>query len=205
MSEQGRVLGSGRTTRLRLAALILVAGLALIVAAALLYTKPWQGNSSGADSDWRLTLVGRDGDQRVLSLKDVKAMPASEGLGGFFTTTGQVRGPFQVKGVGIEALCDLVGGIGESDLLFVSAADNYSSVFDHGQVSGDLPAYDPVTMKEVPHQQLELILIYEQNGKRLSADDGKPLRLAIVGRDSLLTEGFYWVRWVNRIEVIRSD
>jgi DMSO/TMAO reductase YedYZ molybdopterin-dependent catalytic subunit len=46
--------------------------------------------------------------------------------------------------------------------------------------------------------------MYEQDGKPLSEDDGKPLRLAVAGDDRLLTEGFRWVRWVDRIEVIPS-
>jgi DMSO/TMAO reductase YedYZ molybdopterin-dependent catalytic subunit len=202
MSEWEKGPKLSRTTNPCLATILVVVGLALIVAAALLYAKPWQGNSG--DSDWSLTLVGPDGDQRVLSLKDVKAMLASEGTGGFFTTTGQIRGPFQVKGVAVEDLCDLVGGIGESDSVFVSAADGYSSVFDHDQASGDLPAYDPATMREVPHGELRLILMYKQDGKPLPDDDGKPLRLAIIGGEGLLTEGFYWIRWVDRIDVIHG-
>ncbi len=205
MSEREEGPKLGRISRPRLAALFLVVGLTLIVAAALLYASPWERDASGGDIDWSLTLVGRDGDERVLSLKDVKAMPASKGTGGFFTTTGQVRGPFQVKGVGIEDLCDLVGGIGESDSVYVEGADGYSSVFDHDQVSGNVPAYDPATMKEVAHGELRLILMYKQDGKPLSDDGGKPLRLAIVGSEGLLTEGFYWVRWIDRIEVIRHN
>ena len=204
MSKQDRDPRSGNTAGLRQAAPFLVVGLILILAAVLLYAQPWEGDASDEDMDWSLTLIGGNGDQRILSLRDIKAMPASEGSGGFFTTTGQVRGPFQVKGVEIEDLCDLVGGMSESDSLFVSAVDGYSSVFEYDQVAGNLPTYDPATMKEVPHEDLGLILMYEQNGKPLSADDGKPLRLATVGSESLLTEGFYWVRWVDRIEVIHN-
>jgi hypothetical protein len=29
-----------------------------------------------------------------------------------------------------------------------------------------------------------------------------PLRIAVVGDKALLTEGHYWVKWVNKIEVI---
>jgi hypothetical protein len=28
--------------------------------------------------------------------------------------------------------------------------------------------------------------------------------LAVVGRDALLTEGVYWVKWVDKIEVIHK-
>ncbi len=202
MSGAGKGQGPGSGGRLRLAAALALVGILLVAAAALLYARPWEGRSATEDPDWRLTLVGRDGNEKALTLQDVKAMPAREGSGGFFTTTGQVRGPFEVRGVGLEDLCDLVGGIGESDLVFISASDGYSSVFDHDQIAGGFPAYDPETMKEVPHGQLRLTLMYEQDRDSLSDDDGRPLRLAITGTESLLTEGFYWVRWVDRIEII---
>jgi DMSO/TMAO reductase YedYZ molybdopterin-dependent catalytic subunit len=135
-------------------------------------------------------------------LAEIKAMPSSEGLGGFFTSVGVVNGPYEVKGVTLEYLCGLVGGMTPSDLVFVSSADGYSSVFDYDQVGGNLPTYEPQTMREVPHGELRVILIYEQDGQPLSHESGKPLRLAVAGSESLLTEGFHWVKWVNRIEVV---
>jgi DMSO/TMAO reductase YedYZ molybdopterin-dependent catalytic subunit len=68
---------------------------------------------------------------------------------------------------------------------------------------GDFITYDPKTMKEVPHGELKLVLMYELEGKPLSQDGGKPLRLAIIGKDGLLTEGNMWLKWVNRIEVMK--
>jgi len=191
-----------QTGRLCRALPILVIGLICIVAAVLVYFQPWSG--SEADIKWNLTLIGSNGDNVTLSLDDIKAMKSTTAQGGFFTTTGVINGPYDVKGVSIEDVCDLVGGMGPSDLVFVSAADGYSSVFDYDQVSGNLPTYDPVTLKEMPHEKLGLTLVYEQDGKPLSYDDGKPLRLAVVGSESLLTEGFYWVKWVDRIEVIHQ-
>lgn len=201
MSEQKQEPNKRQTSRLRKAMPVLIVGLLCIVAAIVVYAHPWQRD----DIKWNLTLVGSNGDNVTLNLDDIKAMKSTTAQGGFFTTTGVINGPYDVKGVSIEDLCDLVGGIGPSDLVFVSATDGYSSVFDYDQVSGNLPTYDPVTLKEVPHEKLGLILIYEQDGKPLSYDDGKPLRLAVVGSESLLTEGFYWVKWVDRIEVIHQD
>jgi DMSO/TMAO reductase YedYZ molybdopterin-dependent catalytic subunit len=172
----------------------------------LVYVHPWSG--SAADVEWNLTLVGSNGDNVTLSLKDIKALESTTGQGGFFTTTGAIHGPYDVKGVSIENLCDLVGGLGPSDGVLVLAVDGYSAFFEHDEVEGNIPTseYDPVTgnLKEVPHENLGLILMYEQDGKPLSDDDGKPLRLAVAGDDRLLTEGFRWVRWVDRIEVIHN-
>ena len=48
-------------------------------------------------------------------------MEPTTAQGGFFTTTGVVHGPYEVKGVSIEDLCELVGGLGPSDGVLVSA------------------------------------------------------------------------------------
>ena len=48
--------------------------------------------------------------------------------------------------------------------------------------------------------------MYEQDGKTVPQNDGKPLRLAIVTPDTdLLTEGHYWVKWVDEIEVVKLE
>jgi len=193
-----------RTSRLRKVVPILILGLICIVAAVLVYAHPWSG--SAADIEWNLTLVGSNSENVTLSLKDIKALEPKTGQGGFFTTTGVIHGPYNVKGVSIADLCELVGGMGPSDGVMVSARDGYSAFFEHDEVEGNIPTseYDPATgnLKEVPHENLGLIVMYEQDGKPLSDDDGKPLRLAVAGDDRLLTEGFRWVRWVDRIEVI---
>jgi DMSO/TMAO reductase YedYZ molybdopterin-dependent catalytic subunit len=194
------------TGRLRKVVPILILGLICIVAAVLVYVHPWSG--SEADIEWNLTLVGSNGENVTLSFKEIKALESTPGQGGFFTTTGVVHGPYDVEGVSIEDLCDLVGGLGPSDGVLVTAVDGYSAFFEHDEVEGNIPTseYDTATgnLKEVPHENLGLILMYEQDGKPLSDDDGKPLRLAVAGDDRLLTEGFRWVRWVDRIEVIHN-
>jgi DMSO/TMAO reductase YedYZ molybdopterin-dependent catalytic subunit len=196
------------TRRLRRALPVLCLGLICIVAAVLVYAHPWQGDDSESDVEWSLTLVGSNGENVTLSLKDMKAMESTTSQGGFFTTTGVVHGPYDVKGVRIEELCDLVGGLGPSDGVLVSAVDGYSAFFEHDEVGGNISTYEysaaTSDLKEVPHENLWLTLMYEQDGKPLSDDDGKPLRLAVAGDDRLLTEGFRWVRWVDRIEVIHN-
>ncbi|MGI9952716.1 molybdopterin-dependent oxidoreductase [Moorellaceae bacterium AZ2] len=150
--------------------------------------------------DWTLTLIGKEG-AREISFEELTKMPACEGQGGFFTTVGMVNGPFSCKGVLVENLCSLVGGITPEDCLWVWAPDGYSMVFSYEQVKGDFVAYDPQTMKEVPAQDLKMILMYEQDGVFLTEDEGRPLRVAIVSPSYFLTEGHYWVKWVNKIEV----
>lgn len=149
--------------------------------------------------DWNLTLIGDC--EKVLSYNEIKKIPSYEGYGGFFTTVGIVNGPFKCRGVPLDELCNLVGGINASNTLWVSASDGYMMVFTYDQVNGDFITYDPATMREVPHGDLTMILMYEQDGASLPEDCGRPLRFAIVSEDKLLTEGHYWVKWVNKMEI----
>lgn len=148
--------------------------------------------------EWNLTLIGDE--EKVLSYDDIRAMPSYEGHGGFFTTVGSVNGPFKCKGTPLEELCDLVGGINTTDTVRVYASDGYMMVFTYDQVGGDFITYD-MGIREVPHRELEVILMYEQDGGKLPEDCGRPLRVAIVSKDKLLTEGHYWIKWVDKIEI----
>lgn len=159
-------------------------------------------NSSGVEAeqiDWDLTLIGDT--EMILSYNEVIAMSSYEGSGGFFTTVGTINGPFDCKGIPIEELCGLVGGINTSNTIWVSAPDGYLMVFTLDHIKGDFITYDPATMREVPHDELKVLLMYEQDGIILNDEMGGPLRLAIAGSDALLTEGHYWVQSVERIEI----
>ena len=182
---------------------LLVAGILCVVGAVGVYAL--ERDNSQDKVEWNVTLVGAGGEQKTLSYDEIKAMPSYEGWGGFFSTAGIVSGPFKVKGVTIESLCEQVGGVTPSQAVLVSAVDGYSMVFDYDQISGKFDTYDPQTMKPTPHGELKLILMYREDGKPLSHDDGKPLRIATVGTDKLLIEGHFWVKWINKIEVININ
>lgn len=129
-------------------------------------------------------------------------MPSDEGWGGFFTTVGLVNGPFKCRGVLVEELLNLVGGITPEDTLWVSAPDGYTMVYSYEQVKGDFITYAPETLKEVPCADLKMLLMYEQDRAFLTEDGGKPFRLALVSKkDKILSEGHYWVKWINKMEV----
>jgi DMSO/TMAO reductase YedYZ molybdopterin-dependent catalytic subunit len=177
---------------------ISVVCIAVIVAVTVTYTctHPFIDD---ARINWNLTLIGEG--EKMLTFDELRAMPSYEGYGGFFTTVGMINGPFKCKGVPIEYLCTLVGGINGSDMVWVYAPDGYLMVFTYDQCKGCFLTFDTTTLREVPHSELKMILMYEQDGAPLSEDDGRPIRIAIVSEDKLLTEGHYWVKWVNKIEI----
>jgi DMSO/TMAO reductase YedYZ molybdopterin-dependent catalytic subunit len=181
---------------------ILLVGVLLIAAAVVVGVRSSQDPVEAA---WKVTLTGAGGQQKVLSMEEIRNLPSYTGRGGFFTTVGVVFGPCEAKGVLLGDLCQLVGGVSQSDMVMISASDGYSTVFDYDQVMGGFITYDAKTLKEVPHGELKAILMYWQNGKALSKSDGMPLRIAIVGSDGFLTEGNNWVKWVNKIEILKMQ
>jgi DMSO/TMAO reductase YedYZ molybdopterin-dependent catalytic subunit len=153
------------------------------------------------DIDWQLTLVGDE--EIVLDFDEILAMSSYSGRSGFFTSVGIVNGPFDIKGVPLLDLCDLVGGVGPSEYVRVSAVDNYSMVFSYNQLHGEFITYN-TSLHEVENDGLILVLMYEMDGAPLTEDVGRPLRIAIIG-DNVLTEGMYWVKWINKVEILNFD
>jgi len=182
---------------------LVIVGILCVFGAVAVYALQRGNNQDRVE--WNVTLVGDGGEQKTLSYDEIKAMPSYEGWGGFFSTAGVVSGPFKVKGVPLESLCEQVGGVNPSQAVVVSGVDGYSMAFDYDQISGKFDTYDPQTMKPTLNNELELILMYRENGKPLSHDDGKPLRIATASTDKLLVEGHFWVKWVNKIEVININ
>jgi DMSO/TMAO reductase YedYZ molybdopterin-dependent catalytic subunit len=191
-------VGIRRNNRTGLAAVVIALALVLITAVAL-----GCGGSDNPykDINWQLTLIGDK--QVVLNMSDIAAMPSYSGRSGFFTSVGIVNGPFDIKGVSLLDLCDLVGGVNQSEYVRISAVDNYSMVFSYDQMHGDFITYN-TSLHEVNNSGIVLVLMYELDGKPLTQDLGSPLRIALVG-DNVLTEGHNWVKWINKIEVLHFD
>jgi hypothetical protein len=189
--------GGGKEDRKIIGFLFIIAVLGIGAIAAVMYTPPF--GAPEEKINWNLTLIGTA--EKVVTFDELRSMHSYEGYGGFFSTVGIVNGPFKCKGVPVEDLCALVGGINDSNTLWVAASDGYMMVFAYDQVKGDFVTYEPATLKEMSHSHLKMILMYEQEGAPLSEDDGRPLRIAIVSKDKLLTEGHYWIKWVDKMEI----
>lgn len=181
--------------------LILVAGLLLLAGALFLGLQHWSEHNRREPVEWDLVLTGRDGQQVILSYDELQSLPVVETSGGFFSSVGAIHGPYTVKGISLETLLDLVGGMSSSDVLLVAAEDGYSAVFDYEQLHGEVDAFEPDTLRHVPEGDVEFLLIFEQEGEPLDENDGQPLRLAVTSAEGLLTEGHWWVKWVNRLEI----
>jgi DMSO/TMAO reductase YedYZ molybdopterin-dependent catalytic subunit len=151
-----------------------------------------------------LTLVGANGTQRVLHASDIARLTSFTDPGGFETSVGRIGGVGNYTGVKLVSLCALVGGIGVNDSVQVTGSDGYSMVFSYNQTNGNgFVTYDPVTGVRVPNGgPLTLVIAYHKNGANMTHDDGGPLRLVVLGKEGLLTDGHCWVKWVAKIQIL---
>jgi len=150
-----------------------------------------------------LEVIGPEGIE-VLSMEDLKALPATEGYAGIKNSVGQVFPPLPCKGVSLEELCNLVGGIGPDQGVNVVAKDGYAMTLSYDQaIKGDLVLYDPGTGDETTiDQAVTLIVAYEQDGKPIPEDEEGPLRLMGVSpKNNQVIDGHWSVKWVRQVVV----
>jgi DMSO/TMAO reductase YedYZ molybdopterin-dependent catalytic subunit len=160
------------------------------------------GTGPAADdfSSWRLTVNGTT--RAEYTLDQIRALPQTTGNGFAVSTVGIKYGPFTCKGVLLADLLEQVGGISRNNQVWISAPDGYLWVFDYDQVQGQGFITFNESLKEIPSPPLKIILMYEQDGRPLSYDDGGPLRVAIISESpGIVTEGSAWVKWVDTIEI----
>jgi DMSO/TMAO reductase YedYZ molybdopterin-dependent catalytic subunit len=160
-------------------------------------------NPSDDFSTWNLTVNGTS--VSIYTLNQLRALPSTTGHGFAVSTVGIKYGPYICKGVLLTDLLAPSGGIAPVDQVWISAPDGYLWVFDYDQVQGTGFITFNESLKEIPSPSLRILMMYEQDGKPLSYDDGGPLRVAIISDDKgVVTEGSAWVKWVDKIEIKRK-
>jgi DMSO/TMAO reductase YedYZ molybdopterin-dependent catalytic subunit len=183
---------------------LLITGLLIIGALSAGCTGAVAGTDDPALRDWRLNLNGTS--QETLTLNELRQLPAVDGYGYAVSTTGIRFGPYQCRGVDLRDLVNLTGREGPADQVWVSAPDGYLWVFDNEQLGGSGFITFNESLKEIPAPPLRVILMYEQDGKPLTYDEGGPARIAIISAEQgIVTEGSAWVKWVNQIDIHRKE
>ncbi|MDY6932355.1 MAG: hypothetical protein SVJ22_10635, partial [Halobacteriota archaeon] len=152
------------------------------------------------EEEWNLTVIGDT--SKVYTLSEVLNMPSYTAYGGLKKSTGVIVGPYEYEGVNITYLADLVGGISPSDSLKVTASDGYAMSYTYDQIMGNITTYNISTGEPEPDGPLTMVLAYNESGSFIPSYNGGPFRIAFIGPDSPITEGHYWIKYVNKIEVI---
>jgi DMSO/TMAO reductase YedYZ molybdopterin-dependent catalytic subunit len=151
-------------------------------------------------SSWHLTVNGST--RTEYTLDQIRKLPATTGNGFAVSTVGIKYGPYICKGVLLTDLLAPSGGISAGEQVWISAPDGYLWVFDYDQVQGNGFITFNESLKEIPSPPLRILLMYEQDGKPLSYNDGGPMRVAIISEEKgVVTEGSAWVKWVDKIEI----
>ncbi len=161
-----------------------------------------QSASNGNLPSMSITLIGSDGQQKILTEKDILALEPYTSKGGFKSSGGVIHAATEYTGVPVLTLCNLVGGLTNDQTVTVTASDGYTMVYTYDQVNGqDLTTYDPSTGSEkASTQPMKMVAIYFREGAVLTSEE-VPLRIGFLGPEGLLTEGRTWVKMVSKIEV----
>lgn len=177
---------------------------ALLLTGCILFSTAGCGeNGGGGGGSTVLTVV--KGDQSVdYTMTSIKNLPAITGWAGQMSSTGTVSGPFEYKGVALTELLAAVGGITDENAVRVSAKDGYTMTISYRQITeGNFTVIDASTGDEVTSENKPVVFVaYEEDGKAISDTIG-PLRLGIMTSKTQVTEGHWWVKWTQKIEVIQ--
>jgi hypothetical protein len=150
-----------------------------------------------------LTLVGANGQQKILDLDEIAALQSYAATGGYISDKDNTTYFGNFTGVPFLTLLNLVGGITSNENVTVTASDGYQTAFTYQQVHGEgIITFDPNTGVAVqPSQPLTVMVAYYCNGTSLASGTG-PLSVAIVGPEGLLTNGSWWAYLLVKIQVV---
>jgi hypothetical protein len=185
--------------------------IAIIIIIAIAAVVSWQihGLSSNAPKSKvtlpasSLTLVGAEGQQKILNSNKLATLESYTASGGYSGEGVTYVGNF--TGVPVLTLLNLVGGITSGENVTFIGSDGYQVTFTYQQIHGqEIDSFDPNTGAAVqPAQPLTVMVAYYSNDTAIVAGKG-PLTAAIVGPQGLYTDGYWWVYLLVKIEVISA-
>jgi len=174
---------------------------AIIIAVGVFAYYAWWPDENGGETVLTVTY----GVDQVwdYTLDDLKNMEAYTGVGGMVTKT-DVKEPSNFTGIRLKTLIQKLGiGSNTSIAVQITALDGYSQVFNESAINGFVDVYEPSGNLTDATSYPALILAYEENGVRISDEDG-PVRVAFVSESVVYTNSKYWVKQVVQIVMLVS-
>jgi DMSO/TMAO reductase YedYZ molybdopterin-dependent catalytic subunit len=189
--------------------------IALAVVAILLVAIPLgylylQGQNKEEPTSETIVSVVKGLDERNLTLDNMKDMTSVQGTSSYQNRFGNWRGLGEYKGVTLQRMADLVGGMQSGDVMTISASDGYEQNLSYYQVYADA-SYQAV--------QGWIILAYQFNTTEVPDWADGPM-IAVLAPDgafsnvdfnataakdqeylSSTSAGSIWVKNVERIEI----
>jgi hypothetical protein len=113
-----------------------------------------------------------------------------------------IEGPFEFIGVRITTLLEEIENIPENYEIIVTSNDNINFKYNLSQIYGEVTIYNE-TGDIIAGKGAEMILAYKQDGKYITDEDYRPLRLIFANEN--ITGSNIWARMVNSIEIIGQE
>jgi hypothetical protein len=197
-----------KLNRKMLAVIVIVVVVVACASVAAVYLLTAQKTSTSTTNlpAMSLTVVGANGQQKVLTQKDIAALQSITGKGGSVGQGGMVKNPGTYTGVKLSDVCNLVGGITNGDTISVNCSDGYSVSFTYNQVANGkgFNTYGSSGNTATPTRPIYLILAYQYNGTNLPSGSG-PLKTMVIGQDGLLSDGKIAANMVIEVDVSKSS
>ena len=197
---------TGKFNRKMLAVIVIVVVVIACASVAAVYLLPSKKTSTVSLPAMSLTVVGANGQQKVLTEKDIAGLQSITGKGGSIGQGGMVKNPGTYTGVKLSDVCNLVGGITSGDTISVNCSDGYSVSFTYDQVANGkgFSMYDSSGNSATPTNPVYLILAFQYNGTNLPSGTG-PLKTMVIGQDGLLTAGKIAANMVIEVDISKSS
>lgn len=165
---------------------------------------PSSNNQPEEDTTVVLT-VAKGETTKEYTMTNLNDLGTSEGKGGILTSVGDVVGPDDCKGFTLLDVLEDFGGLASNEAVRVIAKDGYAMTFSYQQLTeGMFTTFDATTKEEKASDSIEVILMSELNGEALDEDQSGKLRLAILSDNDTITEGHWWIKWVENIEIVEG-
>lgn len=133
-----------------------------------------------------------------LTLHQLQSMDPFTANGSFIKSTGTIEGPFELTGVPVRDLVDLVYS-GDDYSLEVVATDGYTMTYNSSQAeNGTFECYDS-TGASLGMGDFTMVVAYAQDGSPLV---DMVLRIAIIDESSPITDGHFWAKYVRSVNVL---
>ncbi|MCX6012751.1 MAG: hypothetical protein NTV30_04955, partial [Chloroflexi bacterium] len=173
--------------------------LCIVVFYLLCYCIPLNGCSNKETSILTIT----NGDLiKVFNLKDIKALSAIEGKLYGIEADNTVTSPVNIKGVSIQTLCDITGGLNKGEAAIITGKDKKSVVYTYDMLSkNDFPTFDINTKTQISPSFLNAILVYEKNGIQLDSTGQGPLWTVVMGKENTATKTSFWNNGTFHIDI----
>ncbi len=133
-----------------------------------------------------------------LTLHELQSLDHLTSNGSFIKSTGTVEGPFEMTGVPLKDLVDMVYS-GDDYSVEVVATDDYVMTYNCSQVeNGTFQHYDAAGTS-LGFDDFTMVVAYAQDGLPL---EDMVLRIAIIDDSGPITDGHFWAKYVRAVRVL---